>query len=343
MMLTEPRTRTRMVSNIHPSHFFFPITLAANQLCLVTLVHLTFLNVGLYSKIYNENGIPTGEVRSIAKFSLEAASIMKTDPTYNLFVYGLADKNGEFLGRPATAYADSFVSNLLLSSKREAANAMVAISIWQEAVHHLHAAHDKCKLSFLTDGRTAGGRHLDQKSDPSIHIDEAAAYWIGDNQDTGSYAEGHLLYSLTEFISGKFENDTPSGAESDINTRVIGLFNKAKNHIAISRGCSTSEDSHLKLQGIIDELIPMMAVPLLRALIYYLSIDDSILVKVYATAVLPLFSACSPATYSELKDEFIDRSEIHLFQDSKSLFYSKIQSMYSCLGKFACVEYQLTL
>jgi len=283
---------------------------------------------GLYSKIYNENGIPTGEVRSIAKFSQEAASTMKGDPTYNLFVYGLSDENNEFMGRPATTYADTFISNLLLSGEREAANSMVALTLWMQVAHSLHSAYGACKQSFLTDGRTTNGRYL-QQSDPSLYIDEAAAYWIGEDQETGSYS-GHLLYGLTEFIGGKFE-DQVSSSESDINNQVIDLFNKAKNHIAISRGCSTSEDSHLKLKSIIDELIPIMAVPLLRSLIYYINIDDPIMVKVYAMSVLPLFSACAPSTYYELKTELIDHSVIEI---QKEYLLSKIESMYSCLGKF---------
>jgi len=175
--------------------------------------------------------------------------------------------------------------------------------------------------------RTIGGRHL-QNSDPALLIDEAAAYWIGDNQATGSSSKGHLLYALTELIGGKFEK-IPDGAESYISTRIIDLFNKAKNHIAISRGCSTSEDSHLKLKGVIDELIPLMAVPLLRHLLHHLSIDNPVMVKVYAVAVLPLFSACSPSTYLELKDMLIDHDVIEI---QKEYIYSKIQSMYSCLG-----------
>ena len=90
---------------------------------------------------------------------------------------------------------------------------------------------------------------------------------------------------------------------------------------------------HLKLKSIIDELIPMMAVPLLRSLIYYINIDDPIMVKVYAMSVLPLFSACAPSTYYELKTELIDHSVIEI---QKDYLLSKIESMYSCLGKFMC-------
>lgn len=253
---------------------------------------------------------------------------MKKDSTYNLFVYGLSDERHEFMGKPATSYADTFISSLLYSKSPAAANAMVAVTIWMQVAHSLHSSYDACKTSFLTDGRSIDGRGL-QDSDPALFIDEAAAYWIGDNQDTGSSSKGHLLYALTEFIGDKFEK-VPVGSQSEINTRIIDLFNKAKNHIAISRGCSTSEESHLKLRGIINELIPMMAVPLLRSLLYYLSEEDSAMVKVYATAVLPLFSACSPATYYELKDELIDHNSIEI---QKEYIYSRIESLYSCLGK----------
>jgi len=282
---------------------------------------------GLNSKIYDEDGEWAKELRSIKLFSTEAGNTMRSDPTYNLFIYGLSDENQEFMGRPTTLYADSIISNLLYSNSPEASNAMVAVTIWMQVTHSLHSAYGSCKSSFLTDGRTTNGRHL-QDNDPSLFIDEAAAYWIGDKQDTGSSSKGHLLYALTEFIGEKFEK-IPSGSESTINTHIIDLFNKAKNHIAISRGCSTSEDSHLKLKNVIDELISLMAVPLIRCLLYYLSVDNPPMVKVYAVAILPLFSACSPAAYYELKDELIDNNLIEIRKD---YIYSKIQSMYGCLG-----------
>lgn len=86
----------------------------------------------------------------------------------------------------------------------------------------------------------------------------------------------------------------------------------------------------MKLKEVVDELIPLMAVPLLRCLLYYISIDDPVLVKVYSVAVLPLFSACAPSVYNELKDVLIDHDVIDI---QKSYIYSKIQSMYSCLGE----------
>ena len=104
---------------------------------------------GRNSKIYNENGMPTGELRSISRFSTESDMTMKGDPTYNIFVYGLSDENQEFLGRPATRYADSFISDLLYSEAPEASAAMVSIAIWMQVAHSLHAAYGECKMSYL--------------------------------------------------------------------------------------------------------------------------------------------------------------------------------------------------
>ena len=195
--------------------------------------------VGENSKIFDENGMDTGKRRSISRFSTESKSTMKGDPTYNLFIHGLSDRNQEFLGKPAIVYADSFISDLLYAESPAAPDAMVAVTIWMQVAHSLHSAYGACKSSFLTDGRTINGRHL-QNSDPALLIDEAAAYWIGDNQATGSSSKGHLLYALTERIGGKFEK-IPEGAESYINTRIIDLFNKVSvaSHV-ICLGCNIS-------------------------------------------------------------------------------------------------------
>lgn len=180
--------------------------------------------LGEHSKIYDKNGIPTGELRTIARFSARSKGRMRSDPTYNLFVYGLSDEKQEFLGRPVTLYADSFISDLLYLGAPQAPDAMVAISIWMEVAHHLHSAYNACKLSFLTDARKSDGRRL-QNDDPALMIDAAAAYWIGDDQATGSSSRGALLYALTEKIAKKFE-EVPPSAESNINTQIIDLFNK---------------------------------------------------------------------------------------------------------------------
>jgi len=52
-------------------------------------------------------------------------------------------------------------------------------------------------------------------------------------------------------------------------------------------------------------------------------------VKVYAVAVLPLFSVCASSTYLELKSELIDHD---IYEFEKAYLYSKIESMFSCIG-----------
>jgi len=281
---------------------------------------------GSNSKIYSKNGMPIG-IRSISSFSLQAGSEMQKDPTYNMFVYGLSDEN-DFLGKSVLNYADTFVNSLFESSERRwtslASEAVVALHIWMQVAHKLHAAYDACKLSKNASER----RSVIESSDASLFLDEAAAYWIGDNQSTGSSSQGHLLYALTEKIGEQFENIS-AGSQSAVNSRIIDLFNQAKNHIAITNGCSTSQDAHLELRSIVGNLIPMMAVPLLRCLYYYLSIGDAERVKLYAISVLPVFSHCSPSSYLELKNDLID----HDFNEvDKEYIFFKIRSMYDCLG-----------
>jgi hypothetical protein len=113
-----------------------------------------------------------------------------------------------------------------------------------------------CCLAISEERSGFSERNLQRSTDddPSLFIDEVAAYWMGDNQDTGSSSQGNLLYALIELIADKFESPSnsessikPFDSESSINLKVIDLFNKAKNHIAISRDCSTSEKPHLKL------------------------------------------------------------------------------------------------
>lgn len=282
---------------------------------------------GMNSKIYDNNGMPTSEERSIQDFSLNSGRVMLRDPTYNLFISGLSDENREFLGKPVEDYADSYVSTLLYSASPLAGDAMVAINIWMEVAHSLHSAYEACKSSVLSEGGRVDGRQLLEPRVAARFIDEAAAYWIGDGQSTGSSSRGHLLYALTEIISEEYGERAIS--QSTINTRIIDLLQQAKNHIAISRSCTTSTDSHLRLRNIIDEIIPLMAVPLLRALLHAMKQDDTERVKLYAIAVLPLFAKCNPSTYSELKSDLIDNT---LLSTEKDYVYSRIISLYDCLG-----------
>jgi len=104
-----------------------------------------YYNKGENSKIFDENGMDTGKRRSISRFSTESKNTMKGDPTYNLFLHGLSDRNQEFLGKPATVYADSFISDLLYAESPAAPDAMVAVTIWMQVAHSLHSAYGACK------------------------------------------------------------------------------------------------------------------------------------------------------------------------------------------------------
>jgi hypothetical protein len=137
------------------------------------------------------------------------------------------------------------------------------------------------------------------------------------------------LYALTEFLGQKYETSNKD-SQSDINSRIIDQFNQAKSHMTLTQSCSASPLSHMKLKEIVDELTTLMVVPLLRGLFYYLSIRDATKTKVFATSVLPLFSTCSNSAYMELKGDLIDGDTNDV---KKERVFSRIQSMYDCLGE----------
>lgn len=138
-----------------------------------------------------------------------------------------------------------------------------------------------------------------------------------------------MLYALTEFVGQKFEK-IPQGSQSDINTRVLDLLNQAKSLMTLTSNCSTSSTAHLKLRSLVDELIPLLSVPLLRGLFYYLSVRDAVQIKMYALSVLPFFSTCSESIFMELKGDLIDGDATGI---NNEYVFKQIRSMYDCLGR----------
>ena len=124
-----------------------------------------------------------GKLRLLARFSTESASTMKSDPTYNLFIYGLSDDNQEFMGQPTTVYADTSISNLLVLKVPEAQTAMVPITIWMQVNHSLHSAYGACCLTISEERSGFSERNLERSTDddPSLFIDETTSYWMGDS------------------------------------------------------------------------------------------------------------------------------------------------------------------
>lgn len=251
-------------------------------------------NNGKNSDIYDQNGTITGH-RSLASFSLQATSDMNEEPLFNLYVYALQDDSGLFMGEDAKHYADTIVKDSFnvkdLEAKTLPAEAAVALNVWMYLAHMLYQTLDDCK-----NGNLVG--------EDGIHsIDEAAAYWIGDGQIAGSAQRGHLLYALAEEMGENFQMGVNGQART--NTNILKYFHQAKMELSLPDACANNTASFKSIYGIVNKITSEMAVPLIQGLIHYLRQNDAPRVKVYAYAVVPLISACSPATFTYLKNKLI--------------------------------------
>ena len=185
-------------------------------------------------------------------------------------------------------YADTFVKKIFSERKTMAlaADAVVALNLWMYIAHILYDTVSKCEAS--TNSSPSG--IIISTGDLAQNIDEAAAYWIGDYQETGNSKTGHLLYALTEKFGEKFGQD--AGGQSIVNRNIIKLLTNAKNTLTFQNACGAKSNTHYKLRVIIDEIIIQMATPLIQSLIHNLKVNDAGRVKIFALSVVCLLFAC---------------------------------------------------
>jgi len=153
---------------------------------------------------------------------------MSEDLPYNTFRYALQDDYGYYDGAPVEQYANSFVERAFENTLAPtlAVEAIVALNIWMAVVHELYAQVKLCR----NQANVAVGRSS-ESSNIVLPVDIAAAYYIGDGQQTGSSEIGHLLYRLAEESGELFGQDIMG--EAEINTKIIRYLNTIKSEITV--------------------------------------------------------------------------------------------------------------
>lgn len=257
---------------------------------------------------------------------------MSEDLPFNIFKYALQDNYGYYNGAPVEQYADTFVEkafdNTLLPTL--AVEAIVALNIWMAVVHELYDQVNQCKNEAIL---VTGVRGLVESTGP-LSVDIAAAYYIGDGQQTGSSQSGHMLYHLAEETGELFGQDSTGTGEAEINTKVLSLFNKIKSEIAFADACTARSSTVANLRVLVDKAVSYMTVPLLQNLIHEMKLNDPYRVHLYALSVIPLIAGCNEATYSYLRSSLIDNDYDPLkFND----ILAKLQGAYRCLG-ISCAD-----
>ena len=242
---------------------------------------------------------------------------MNEDPVFNTFLYALQDKTGSFMGAKVSSYADSFV-NKVFNEGTVAKDAAVALNLWMVIVHKLYQAVRDCKSNMEDSNYDAGG---------VLSLDEAVAFWIGESQMTGDPYSGHLLYALAEDMGARFNQD--ESGQSEVNKKVLTLFNEAKDQITFSNACTVTSNTSEKLKHIVDSMVSVMVIPLMQSLIHFMFKNDRSRVQLYATAVVPLIAGCNSVTYSQLQNLLIE-NEFKASTFDQVMYL--LQDSYSCLG-----------
>ena len=271
---------------------------------------------GLNSDIYDKSGKKVGS-RSLESFSTSASLIMAQEPTFIMFMYALGEIDlGRYLGGPVGEYADSIVQRAFDSNDPTlAVEAARDLNLWMYAVHELYQGVENCRRRVLKD-------------DDGVHsIDEVAAYYIGDSQETGSSDRGHSLYAAAEEIGELFGQD--SSGQTTVNTKIMSLLNDAKTEISYPGACTVNGDTYKRLRTIAHKVISQMTVPLVQRLIYNLAQNDRERVKIYSEAVVPLIAACDVSRFEFLRDKLL--IEQYNVVDIEDIIKS-LERSYQCLG-----------
>uniref|UniRef100_A0A7S4AQH0 Uncharacterized protein n=1 Tax=Pseudo-nitzschia australis TaxID=44445 RepID=A0A7S4AQH0_9STRA len=264
---------------------------------------------GKNAEKYDDNGNFLN-TRTVKELSTNSTADMLEDPEFNMFMYTLGTQK----------YGDALVEKAMASSNTESAQiateAALVLNIWMEIVHLMHETLRACKNKQLRD------------DDGVFLMDAAVAYWIGDGQVAGDADNGHLLYALSERFGMSFSIDNAN--QSRTNTNILRLFNEAKNEVSLPNACSESQMTYKRLRGIVNRLIPQMAVPLIQGLIFNLRATDRERVKIYAHAFIPLVAGCRLSLYESLKEKLLSNQEYNVV-DVEAII-DLIRQSYNCLG-----------
>lgn len=240
-----------------------------------------------------------GSTLSLFEISSEAEKRLGEDEKYNIYRYAFEDEAVFVEEDGSDTFADSSFANTVVQYAFEiaednelAADAAVLLDIWMEITHELRNMVAFCEESDAEEAVRA--------------VDVSVAYWIGYGQTEGT-SNGYLLYSIAEKAGSNFGQ---GGGESDVNKKIIDLFNEAK---TLANTCSDNSNAASKLRRLEDKIISQMNIPLIQQLIHFLSLyndpndaDVGNSIQLYTIALIPQVVGCRPSDFDFLKDKLID-------------------------------------
>ncbi len=240
------------------------------------------------------------------------------DPIYTFYLYGLT----------TSSYAHHEVNGILVSDETGdtlATEALISLAIWMYAIHLLQNSVAVCKEKEQSD---MSARSLFNNDLGKHAADEAAALWIGSGQVAGSSEDGTLLYRLAEEMAERF--GTKSNGQAKSNAALLGMLRSKNSIMSFHNSCFPGSQTYRQVRVLLDKIVVQMTIPLIQSLIYYLSINDSRRIRVYAMAALPRVASCNKNAFDQfLKPTLIDGTyESSTFPE----VMKALQDVYYCLG-----------
>lgn len=293
-----------------------------------------------------ENSHKSSSMRTLAKFSTDAAGKMAAQPMFNKY-FSYYDAQPDFTG---AKYAHEWVVHAINGTgpfagasdvaRKELANKGAAyMSVWMYVIHEMEDAIGDCRRGEIED------------NDAGVKAwDEAIAFYAGslEGGTTGGSTSGTSVYRLAEKRCQNFATCGEAGklsgsGISSVNQRMLAQFTEGQALIATGQ----KHDCNM-LQVAKEKITQLMTIPLIQGALRYAwkcfqstnaasSWNKSVAEgAVFSAAVLPQIYACdaSAATLIARNQDWssINNVSFPTMNDGFASVLAAYESVYSCLG-----------
>ncbi|CAN0089212.1 unnamed protein product, partial [Ectocarpus sp. 12 AP-2014] len=283
---------------------------------------------------YSEGGNSekTAEIRTVQGFSTGAQEKLSGEATFDVWeaYWGSADYADQFTSA-ACQGTGAFEGASNLTRSEGCLKGAQYQNIWMYVTHELYDAVGDCEIGDLS--ANDGGPHA---------WDEGWAFYAGSLEGTavGGSGDGQMIYALAEKRCENFGTCTGDSDGSDatgvsaINSELLTLWETGQANL-LAGECTEAS-------AVIDEILPLMAVPLIQGLLRYTYLADPAIgtggdkeaaeLWAFSAAILPWISACNAAVGTAVRDNTELGGASAPMADGYAAIKAELESVYSCMG-----------
>ncbi|CAM9800300.1 unnamed protein product [Ectocarpus sp. 13 AM-2016] len=283
---------------------------------------------------YSEGGNSekTDEIRTVQGFSTGAQEKLSGEATFDVWeaYWGSPDYADQFTSAACLGTGDFAGASNLTRSEGCLKGAQYQ-NIWMYVTHELYDAVGDCEIGDLS--ANDGGPHA---------WDEGWAFYAGSLEGTavGGSGDGQMIYALAEKRCENFGTCTGDADGSDatglsaINAELLTLWEAGQANL-LAGECTEAS-------AVIDDILPLMAVPLIQGLLRYTYLADPAIgtggdkeaaeLWAFSASILPWISACDAAVGTKVRDNTELGSSSAPMADGYAAIKAELETVYSCMG-----------